>query len=205
MDKILYYLCKLMKKARFSAVRNSQIHYSSKVESGSLVVETIMGKHSFCGYDCTLVRCEIGSFCSIANRVSVGGARHPIEYLSTSPVFLSHRDSVKAKFARHDYRHQVKTVIGHDVWIGEGAYIKGGVNVGDGAIIGMGSVVTKNVLPYSIVAGNPAKLIRMRFDEKVIKELTEIKWWNLPENELIELGHYFNDPIAFIEHYRLAR
>ena len=78
-----------------------------------------------------------------------------MEYVSTSPVFLDHRDSVKAKFSHHHYVWRAKTSIGHDVWIGEAALIKGGLNIGHGAVIGMGSVVTKDVPPYAIVAGNP--------------------------------------------------
>ena len=94
-----YVISRVIRKLRGSAVRDSVIHPTSKVESGSTIVRTTFDRHSFCGYDCTLIDCAVGSFCSIANAVSIGGARHPIEYVSTSPVFLDHRDSVKTKFA----------------------------------------------------------------------------------------------------------
>lgn len=195
---MIYYLNKLLKKMRFSAILNSTVHESSKIESGTSFIRSTMGRHSFCGYDCTVLNCDIGAFCSIANRVSIGGVRHPTEFVSTSPVFLSHKDSVKAKFATHDYLPIIRTVVGNDVWIGEGAFIKAGVKVGDGAVIGMGAVVTKDVTPYSIVAGNPARLIRMRFDNDIVEAFLKMQWWNLPDSELHRLGAGFNDPHALL-------
>ena len=143
------------------------MHKTSKVESGTTIINSSMDRHSFCGYDCNINYCDIGAFVSIASRVSIGGSMHPIEFVSTSPVFLSHKDSVKTKFARHDYFNIARTKIGNDVWIGEGVFIKSGVTIGDGAVVGMGSVVTKDVPPYTIFAGNPARLIRKRFTETV--------------------------------------
>lgn len=189
-----YLLSRLLKKARGNAIADSVIHPTSKVESGSTIVRSRFDRHSFCGYDCTFIDCDVGAFCSIAGRVTVGGARHPMEYVSTSPVFLSHRDSVKAKFSRHPYFAPAKTTIGHDVWIGEGALIKGGVNIGHGAVVGMGSVVTKDVAPYAIVAGNPARLIRMRFSDDIVQALLKLRWWNLGDDELRRLAPMFDDP-----------
>ena len=195
-----YVISRVLKKARGSAIANSVIHPTSKVESGSTVVRTRFDKHSFCGYDCTFIDCDVGAFCSIAGRVIVGGARHPMEYASTSPVFLDHRDSVKAKFSRHHYVWRAKTSIGHDVWIGEAALIKGGSNIGHGAVIGMGSVVTKDVPPYAIVAGNPARLIRMRFAPEIVGALLKMQWWNMTDKELRRLGPLFQDPERMLRH-----
>lgn len=197
--RIAYYLAKLLKKARGSAIRNSQIHATSAIESGSLVVDSSFSRHSFCGYDCSIINTQIGGFCSIASRVSIGGAHHPIEFASTSPVFLSHKDSVKSKFARHDYLPQVSTRIGNDVWIGEGCLIKAGVVIGDGAVIGMGAVVTKDVPAYAIFGGNPARLIRMRFEEDVIEGLLKMRWWDLPDSELRAIGHLMPDPRELLQ------
>lgn len=99
----------------------------------------------------------------------IGGAMHPIHFVSTSPVFLSHSDSVKVRFAHHDYLPIIKTEIGHDVWIGQGAFVKSGVTIGTGAVVDMGSVVEKDVPPYAIVGGDPANVIRYRFDADVIQ------------------------------------
>lgn len=189
-----YVVSRLLKKARGSAVADSYIHPTSKVESGSTIIRSRFDRHSFCGYDCTFIDCEVGAFCSIASKVTVGGSRHPMEYVSTSPVFLSHRDSVKIKFSRHPYVWRVKTTIGHDVWIGENVLIKGGVSIGHGAVIGMGSVVTKDVAPYSVVGGNPARLIRMRFAPDVVDALLRMTWWNLSDEELRHLAPDFTDP-----------
>ena len=194
-----YFLSKILKKMRGRAIKNSSIHKTSKVEAGSTVVNSRFSRHSFCGYDCTIIDCVIGSFCSIANGVIIGGSRHPMEYVSTSPVFLSHKDSVKTKYSKHQYSGSALTQIGNDVWIGSRALIRGGVDVGHGAVIGMGSVVTKDIPPYAIAAGNPAKVIRKRFNEKTINILLELKWWNLPDKELKIIAQYFNDLEKFLE------
>ncbi|MHC8345298.1 CatB-related O-acetyltransferase [Pseudomonas sp. RT6P73] len=193
-----YIFSRIVKKARGAAIIDSSIPATSKVESGCTLISSEFGEHSFCGYDCSFIRVTVGRFCSIANRVIVGGARHPIEYVSTSPVFLSHKESIKTKFSKHDYSWEPKTSIGHDVWIGEGVYVKGGVTVGVGAVIGMGSVVTKDIPPYAIYAGNPARLIRFRFSEAVIDALLKSRWWELSDEELREVAPDFNDPEAFL-------
>ena len=196
--KLVYYWAKLMKKLRSSAIVNSDIDKSSKVESGTQFVNSTMKKHSFCGYDCDINHADIGSFCSIANGVVIGGGMHPVERLSTSPVFYEGRDSVKAKFSTHIRKCNEKVIIGHDVWIGQNALIKQGVNVGVGSVIGMGSVVTKDVIPYSIVAGNPAKIIRMRFTDDVVDKLVMSRWWDLEDTVLEQLGEYSEEPEIFL-------
>lgn len=195
---IVHYLSKIFKKARLSSVLNSEIDRTAKIESGTSVVNSMLGRYSFCGYDCTILNTEIGSFCSLASNVKIGGVAHPMHFVSTSPVFLSHRDSVKAKFAGHEFLPQIKTTIGHDVWIGENALVKAGVTIGTGAIIGMGSVVTRNVEPYAIVAGNPARLLRKRFSDEVIQSLLDTKWWNKGDSDLKRIGQYINAPEKFL-------
>lgn len=190
---------KLIKKVRMQSVRSSEIHPTSVINSGSNVVNVSMGRYSYCGYDCTIVNAEIGSFCSIAGDVVIGGGEHPLHFVSTSPVFLSHKDSVKAKFASFNYLPTKITKIGSDVWIGSGALIKGGVTIGTGSVVGMGSVVTKDVLPYSIVVGNPARVIKRRFSDQVCDALLKSEWWNMAEKELINAGKFFNDPESLIK------
>jgi len=163
------------------------------------MIASTLDRHSFCGYDCVVLNCNIGSFCSIASEVVLGGSRHPMEYVSTSPVFLSHRDSVKAKFARHEYRNMSGITVGHDVWIGNRAMIKSGVTIGSGSVIGMGAVVTKDVPPYAIWAGNPGRLIRYRFTPEVIAALMVIQWWHFDDDKLARLGPHITSPERFIE------
>lgn len=199
---ILYLWAKFAKKIRGSAINNCHIDKTSKIEPGSLVVNSTMLRHSFCGYDCEIINCDIGAFCSIANHVIIGGGRHPMEWVGMSPVFYEGRDSVKAKFSRHRREPVKRTAIGHDVWIGERVIIKQGVTIGTGAVIGMGSVVTKDVEPYTIVAGCPAKVIRKRFKESVITNLMKIQWWDFDDRKLTEYAQYFTDPDKFIEMYK---
>ncbi len=194
-----FYWSKFFKKIRGKAIRNSDIHSTAKIEAGSEVNNSIFLRHSFCGYNCDINYCEIGSFCSIANNVVIGGGMHPIDWISTSPVFYIGRDSVKTKYSIHQRAPHKKTIIGHDVWIGQNVLIKQGLQIGTGAVIGMGSIVTKNVKPYSIVAGNPARLIRMRFDAEIINSLLDSKWWELSDKELQELGPYIKEPQEFLK------
>lgn len=201
-DQITYLIGRLIKKARLASVKNSRIHSSSVYESGCQIVGSSFGKHSYCGYDCVILNTNIGSFCSISDDVVIGGSQHPMHYVSTSPVFLAHRDSVKAKFAKHPYVNKPITTIGHDVWIGSGAKIKAGISIGTGAVIGMGSVVTKNVLPYAVVAGNPAKEIKYRFTEQQIDGLLRSKWWEWDDKALVTLGSNCTDVDRFLETQR---
>lgn len=191
---IKYLVSKLIKKGRLVAIKDSSLHRSVKIHSGSSIVNCSIGKYSYCGYDCQMINTDIGNFCSIAGFVSIGLAAHPSHFVSTSPVFLSHRDSVKTKFADFDYLPQLRTKIDHDVWIGEKSLIKSGVSIGAGAIIGMGAVVTKDVPPYAVVAGNPAKIIKMRFSSQIIEALLEMRWWDLDDEQLLSVASYFNDP-----------
>jgi len=158
-----------------------------------------MDRHSFCGYDCDIANADIGSFVSIANSVVIGGGRHPMEWVGMSPVFYAGRDSVKAKFSQHVRAPAHRVRIGHDVWIGRSAIVLPGVEIGNGAVVGAGSVVTKSVPPYAIVAGNPARLIRYRFDDVVVKRLLACHWWTFSDADLHRLGPYFNDVSKFLE------
>lgn len=195
---IAYLWNKILKKMRGAAVANSTIHSTSKVESGSQFINSSMGRYSFCGYDCKIINCDIGAFCSFADGVIIGGAQHPIEWTSTSPVFYKGRDSVAKKFSEFDRPKSKRTSIGNDVWIGDRALIKGGVEIGDGAIIGMGSVVTKNVGAYEIWAGNPARLIRKRFDDEIIEGLLKSTWWNMDDTIIQRYSQFIREPSQFI-------
>ena len=194
---ILYLWAKMFKKIRGVAVKNSTIDKTSKVESGSQIVNSTFGRYSFCGYDCQIINCDVGSFTSIANNVVIGGAAHPMDWVGMSPVFYEGRDSVKTKFSEHKRPCPTRTVVGSDVWIGEKALIKAGVNICNGAVVGMGSVVTKDVEAYSVVAGNPAKTIIMRFDHDTITFLLESKWWDCEESKHKEQVKLFNNDNEF--------
>lgn len=195
---IVYYWAKFFKKVRLSSVKKSIIDKTAKIESGCNVVNVKMNKYSFCGYNCEIFNAEIGAYCSIANNVIIGGAMHPMDWVSTSPVFYEGRDSVKKKYSEHKREEGKITIIEHDVWIGQYVLIKQGVRIGVGAVIGMGSVVTKDVDPYAIVAGNPAKLIRKRFSDEIILSLLNSHWWDFDDIKLKQLAEHIKNPDDFI-------
>lgn len=160
-----------------------------------------VGRYSYVSARSSAIHTNIGSFCSIASGVAIGGGAHKIDAVSTSPVFSSGRNLFGKNFAKVEFSPYKTTEIGNDVWIGNRALVLQGVKIGDGAVIGAGSVVTKDVPPYEIWAGNPAKCIKKRFDEETIAKLLEIKWWELPECELEKLGELFDDPHKLIEYF----
>ena len=127
-------------------------------------------------------RLTIGRYCSIAGSVSIllGGEHRP-DWVTTYPFNVLHPSAV------HIVGHPATrgdVVIGNDVWLGQGAVILSGVTIGDGACIAGYSLVTKDVAPYAIVGGNPARLIRSRFPPEQVEALLRIAWWNWPEDEL---------------------
>ena len=191
------YLVKRLIQRKPCAVLNSSIDKRASVGNGSQVVNSTVGKYSY-AYNCKIINTQIGAFCSIAEDTVIGGGSHPTNWVSTSPVFYSGKNVLRKNFSDNEYTEFTETVIGNDVWIGSKCLIKGGVKIGDGAIIGMGSVVTHDVPPYEIWAGNPAKCIRKRFDDDTINRLLELKWWDYDDAELSKLGAHFNDVQEFL-------
>jgi acetyltransferase-like isoleucine patch superfamily enzyme len=157
------------------------------ISHNTTITNSVIGRYTYLAGNNRVFNAHIGAFCSIAENVSIGHAEHPYTEFSTSPVFYKEDNPfLVTKFVKKDIAEYSKTVIGNDVWIGLNAYIKTGITIGDGCIIGAGAVVTKNVDPYSIVAGVPAKLIKKRFDDKTIKQLQTDNWWNMSEDELLQ-------------------
>lgn len=200
--KIMYLYSKLVLILQYPSIRDSHIDKRAKVGSRSNLIRVNMKRYSYIGSNNSITNTEIGAFCSIASYCAIGGGKHPIDWVSTSPYFYSKRSSLKQSFSDKNYIEEEKVKIGNDVWVGEKCFIKSGVTIGDGAIIGAHSVVTKDVPSYSIVVGSPAKVIRYRFKEEIIEELLKIEWWNLSEEKLKKYGEVFNDPIEFIKRYQ---
>lgn len=194
-----YYLSKLIKKAHFRSIIKSKLHKTSRVCAGSHLVNVEMDKYSDVGYDCTIIHTVIGAFCSLGTNITIGGAKHTVDWVSTSPVFNENKDHIKQKISYHKFDLKQQTTIGNDVWIGDRVLIKAGVIVGDGAIIGMGSVVTKDIPPYEIWGGNPAKLLRKRFNDDIIRDMKEICWWKWDDDKIMKYSKYFTNPSSFIE------
>lgn len=150
---------------------------------------------------------EIGAFTSMAANVNYSLGNHPLDRVSTHPFFYlkkfglisADREEVIAGVPKNG-----KITIGHDVWIGRDVTLLTGVTVGHGAVIAAGAVVTKDVPPYAIVGGVPAKLIRYRFDEATIQKLLQLAWWAWPDDKLRERAGDFFDVAGFGEPRRVG-
>ena len=136
---------------------------------GSLILNSVIGDKSQIGFNTKVLHAEIGKYCSISWDCSIGGPNHNMKTLSTFNM-------------RHQNHYKDNScIIGNDVWMGSGAIMLRGISVGDGAVVGGGSVLTHSVLPFEIVAGVPARHLGWRFGENIRRRLNEIKWWNFPE------------------------
>jgi len=174
------------------------------VNSGTQLIHSVFGKYSYAGYDCIIINTSIGNYCSIADNVVIGSAQHPMHWVSTSPVFENVIHSgPKKKFATFEVPKSKHTLIGSDVWIGHGAIIKGGINIGTGAVIGAGAVVTKDVEPYAVVGGCPAKILKFRFPNHIIEALLASKWWELSDEELQAKAQFIRQPEVFLKTFNL--
>jgi len=180
------------------ALRNCSVDNSSKVCSGSELNKVTMGRYSYIGNNCFMVNVDIGAFCSIADRVCIGGAGHPIERVSSSPVFHEGDNVLGKNFQSFPYEHTPKTIVENDVWIGVGSIVKAGIIIHNGAVVGSGSVVTHDVPAYEIWAGNPARKIRDRFDKATAEKIEKTEWWSKSDDEIKELSKQFDDVDAFI-------
>ncbi|MEA5016706.1 MAG: Vat family streptogramin A O-acetyltransferase [Candidatus Limiplasma sp.] len=130
----------------------------------------------------------IGKFCAIAKGIEfiMNGANHRMNSVTTYPFNIMGHGWEKATPALEDLPFKGDTVVGNDVWIGQNVTVMPGVHIGDGAIIAAHCVVTKDVPPYHIVGGNPAKVIRKRFEDGLIRYLLELKWWDWPAPKIFE-------------------
>lgn len=198
--------------------RLKQVHslrkFNTIVSIGCTINKIKVGNNIFLGERVSIFNCEIddfsyinndskirntsiGKFCSIGPNVKIILGKHPSTFVSTHPVFYANNKPFKT-FSDAVYVEEYGHVkIGHDVWIGEGAIIPNTVTIGNGAIITARSVVTKDVEPYSIVGGIPAKHIKFRFDKEMINIINDSKWWDWNPNELKNIFKILHDPIEF--------
>lgn len=189
----------MFKKSILSIVKNSCIDKNARVLSFTKVYDSNVGSYTYIGRNSLIVKCKIGKYCSIAEGVKIGVAKHPINYVSTSPIFYNEKNVLGKSFAANDFEEYSQSIIGNDVWIGMNSIIMPGVVIGDGAVIGANAVVTRNVDPYSIVGGVPARLIGKRFDEEAIRNLLEICWWDFNDEKIKLYANKFSNIDEFIK------
>lgn len=184
--------------ALFCILQEAVVDKTAAICTGVRFYRGKLGKYSYIGNNSFVTDTDIGNFTSISTDCYIGGTSHPMEWVSTSPVFHKWENIMRKNFARHEFPIFARTSIGNDVWIGNRVMIKAGVNIGDGAVIGMGSIVTKDVGDYEIWAGNPARFIRKRFDDETVEKLSMLEWWNWSDEEISKYAELFVSPNQLI-------
>lgn len=173
---------------------NSKVHEKASVGVNCKVINSIIdaevalgdynlfayseiGIYSYTGEFCHITSAKIGRYCSLSWNVTIGPGLHNYNLITAHPLLAVKRFGFVDQALYNQYDKE--SVVGNDVWIGCNAVIMRGVTIGDGAVIGANSVVTKDVPPYAIVVGSPARIIKYRFSAEIIKELLDLRWWNL--------------------------
>lgn len=189
-----YMVLKLRFRGKLRFTFTTDVHISSTFEGANVIGDNTkfcgnMGYGSYICNDCSIIG-YIGRFTSIAAEVKNVQGVHPIgsPYATTSPMFFSLKKQSGITFAKKQLFDEMRAPIsiGSDCWIGQRAFFVGGLTIGDGAVVLAGAVVTKDVPPYAIVGGVPAKILKYRYDEETIQFLLEKKWWNMPVEWLKE-------------------
>jgi phosphonate metabolism protein (transferase hexapeptide repeat family) len=189
-----------------TVLAKSHLGYACEVGDRCLVSHSSLDDYSYLSSDCDVMNTQIGKFCSIASHVRINPGNHPL------PRVALHHFTYRA--ARYgfgqdeerffEWRAESPVRIGHDVWLGHGVVVLPGITIGNGAAIGAGTIVTKDVAPYSIVVGNPGKPIRKRFSDTDINGLEALAWWDWSPIMLAERLEDFRQLSVdqFIEKYK---
>ena len=175
----------------------SQIDEYVRIDRFNHLYYANIGRRSYTGQNTVIMHTKIGAFCSIAWGVTIGPANHSYDRISTHSFLYNNVDGIRPENEDVAYdRFSEKCELGNDVWIGAGATILRDVVIGDGAIVASGAVVTKDVPPYAIVAGVPAKVIKYRFSDEIIQKLLEMQWWNQKDNFIRDNYRFFSEKVT---------
>lgn len=212
----LFYKFFLKKKKSVYLNPSTSLDFKSRfaghnvIGPNSKIFKSDIGFGSYIGSDCDIKRTKIGNYTCIASNVNIIGGNHPTKkFVSIHPLFYSNTNNTlkklnwtlvkENKFKEHEFSSDNFFVkIGSDVWLGEGVSILNGVTIGDGAIVGANSFVNKNVPPYTIYGGTPAKLIKKRFKDEEIEFLLKNRWWNKDYEWIKKNYKLFDDIQKFI-------
>lgn len=157
-----------------------------------VISQSTFGKKSYVNYNSIIANSNVGNYCSIGPNCVIGLGNHPVNYVSSSPFFYQTGNL-------HYTKEQTKVNIGHDVWIGANSTILNGISIGTGAIIGANTLVNRNVPPYAIYGGVPARLIKYRFPPEIIEKLLMSNWWENDEKLLLSKSSLMKDIEGFID------
>lgn len=187
----------------FFDVDTCEFEGGNRIFYKTTLLNTNLGYGTYIQHDSIIIDAKLGRFCSVGPNVKFIVGQHPTDtFVSTHPAFFSTNPVTGFTYCKEqkfpDYGQPVcqgkyQFCIGNDVWIGDGAVIMAGVTIGDGAVIAAASVVTKDVPPYAIVGGIPAKVIKYRFQEEIIRFLMDVKWWEKDLTWIEEHSDYFDD------------
>jgi len=177
---------KFVEISNLSKVKNSTLKFYSRVKDYAEVSESYLGEYSYISQYSMVNKTNIGKFVSIASGCYIGLWEHNIEVSTHSFYLYEHSGNFVKGYTNYD-KDNISTVIGNDVWIGANSVILKGVTINDGAIIGAGSVVTKDVPSYAIVVGNPARVLKLRYSKKEITWLKNLQWWDFDRDKIQKL------------------
>lgn len=188
------------------SITDSDFGAYTEVGAGSRIAHSSFGDYSYCDRFVDIANATVGKFSNIASFTRIGATDHPLHTASCHHFLYrsaDYWDDVDNDAAFFDHRKSRRAVIGHDTWIGHGAMIKPEVTVGNGAVIAAGAVVTKDVAPYTIVAGNPAGPLRLRQPSEVADRLIALAWWDWSHDRLrAALDDFRSLPaVAFLDKY----
>ncbi|MBO0590873.1 CatB-related O-acetyltransferase [Cellulophaga sp. E16_2] len=171
-DAVIETGCKISPDTK--VLSKTRIFYNTSLNNCTI------SEYTYIGSNCFLQNTSVGKFCSVAKHSLIGLGIHPTDLISTTPLFYRKDNPLKVKLLKEDlgFEEYKPITIGHDVWIGARAIVMDGIEIGTGAIVASGAVVTKNIPPYAIVGGVPAKLIKYRFNKEKIEELLSSEWWD---------------------------
>jgi phosphonate metabolism protein (transferase hexapeptide repeat family) len=188
-----------------AAITDSVIGAYTDIGSHWTVIESRLGDYSYlAGSDGTVIYTEIGKFCSIASHAVINPGDHPMERVTQHHCTYRRRRygfAVSDDQEVFDWRRRRPCRIGHDVWIGAGAKVMAGVGIGTGAVVAAGAVVTRDVAPYQVVAGVPARPLRLRFAPEIVARLSAIAWWDWDRRTLEERFKDFSNLERFLAIY----
>lgn len=173
--KNIYYYIKYIVRLPINKFNSTSVDYTNMIANDVSLKHCEFGKYNYIATRDSFYNVKIGNYCSFGPDVHIGGLQHSYWWYTTSLRIAYGKGVVE------------RTIIGNDVWIGAGCIIKQGIKIGDGAVVGANSFVNKDVEPFSIVAGSPAKLIKYRFEEDIREAITQSGYWDKDPKEAIQI------------------